>query len=323
MRFFVGGMAVLSMLGITSCGSTPNYVTGPARALQIAQAYNRNNAKANFTLNTALQNKNEEGVSAEMDDTYYQMLRDEGKHSEGNGKPASWHFTVHVFNQAATPAYFVAETAGTKASKGSGNLFLFAKDSPKSPWRVLYEPDGPTSGFPGFVSVGNGYVAAGPPAKRLVTTPKGAVSDLATYWAGYSASSTALGLLQAGQFTSGFGGTERSDVTSFAANTKGYGSEAISASVDSAPIISFLTTNGALVFGAIDVAYTFQPGQPGSGRYLLQNAARTNFGALLPPGQYSSNIILNYVSQVALLVPKSGKIRVLGWNWGPVSANGQ
>ncbi len=314
-RIGAGAALVLALSALAGCASTPNYVTGPQRALQIAQTYNLNNAKANFTLNTALQNKNEEGVSAQLDDAYYQMLRDEGKTSEGNGKPAHWHFTVYVFNQAATPAYFVAETAATKTSKGYGDLFLFKKDSPKGPWRVLYEEAVLAKNMPTFVSAGNGYVASAPLPKILVASPGAAISDLANYWSNYANASAPLGLLQSGPDTS----TLNAEMQSVASGTASqHGSVLASFSEANTPILAFPTTAGALVFGVIDWSFV---NTPPSGSRITQPSSRSNADALLAPGNYTS-ITYNEVTAVALLVPKAGHIAVLGADQGVVSASG-
>lgn len=289
---WVTGAATLGLLAMTGCAATPNYVTTPSRALQIAQAYNKNNAKANSTLNTALQNQNEEGVSAAMDNAYYQLLRDEGKTSEVNSMPAAPHFTVHVFNQAATPAYFVAETAPTKSSKGYGNLFLFVKDNPKSPWRVLYELSVLAKNMPTFVPAGNGYVAAAPLSRHLVASQGTAISDLVSYCSNYASASTPLGLLQSGPDTSGWNAWTRSHLSGGPSTA----SVVASFSEDSSPIIAFPTTNGALVFGAIDWSIT---STLSSGTYI-QPSSRSNANALLAPGNYTS-ITYNKVTQIASL----------------------
>lgn len=315
-RLIVCAAAMLGMLGIAGCARTPNYVTSPSQASRILQAYNRANAQANFTLNTALENQNAEGVSAEIDDADYQLLRDESKTSDGNGKPWRYHATTYVFNQATTPAYFVAVTGPVQGQTGGGWLYLFRKDTVKSPWRVLYEISlSPKEALPEFVSAGNGYVAAGPLPKSLVASPSAAIGDVVNYWSDYTTATTPLGLLQSGAYTSGWNAESRGSVAQY---SHSHIAGATSFSQDSSPIIAFPTKTGALVFGAIDqsTSYTLNPGWSAT-----QPATRSDWTALLAPGTYTE-ITFNGITQVALSVPRHGRIAVLGGYSGVISGSG-
>lgn len=66
------------------------------QAVQVVLDYYKENNQANSTLSTALQNQDEEGISAEMDNANYKLLGLEGKTSRSTSatrpsrQPSSW-----------------------------------------------------------------------------------------------------------------------------------------------------------------------------------------------------------------------------------------
>lgn len=315
-----GAVAMIFVLAGCGGASAASYAITPAQALAAFNSYNHNNAKANETLNTSLQNQNETGTSAEIDDAYYQTYRDQGKTTEGKYSLLPKPYVIYPFNYAASPLkaggteYFVATTG--KTSKPY-SLILFSKTGVKGNWQVLYEPTMLAGQPPEFIANGGGYYDGGPLPKQLVASPVRALNDLVDYFNSYNTPSTpSLGPFAPGPTTTGFMTRYQNNVTS----EKQHGvTVQFNFSQDSSPIVSLPVKGGTLVFGAYDLSEAFT--WPANA-YVVQNSARTNWPTLLAPGTYHTDVTLDGVVQVVMLVPSKGQIRVIGSYSGVVSLTG-
>lgn len=320
----VGAAAVILLaLVLAGCGgaSATSHAMTPTQASAAFNTYNRNNAKANETLNIGLQNQNETGTSAQIDDADYQALKDQGKATEGKYALMPKPYAIYPLNYAAASLkkggteYFVA-TAGKTSSPYSA--FLFAKTGTEGTWQVLYEPTMLAGTRLQFIANGGGYYSGGP-LPKLVVSPSTALNDYVNYLNGYANPSTAdLGPLAAGPKTTGFMTTYANVCKSFKAKGPGLSCTLIF-SEDSSPIVTLPVKGGALTFAAYDLGQYF--GLPANA-YAIQNAGRTNWSALLPPGRYHGGITEDSVVQVAMFIPTKGRVQVLGSYGGIVSALG-
>lgn len=315
-RWRIVTVAILGLAPtLASCGATtPNYILKPSAARAIAEHYNLENAIANKTLSQTLDSANEAGLSAEIDNASYQAAQLTGQKGTGTGKPVAWHFTTYVFNQASYPAYFLASAVLPKATEA--NFFLFVKSSRLSPWKVLYEPYGPIDLLPQLVPAGQGYYAAGPVGKTVVSAST-ALADLANEWEYYATAVPTDRLFTSGSFTSG--NVARIAATAAGWEKSGHGATfSFTASPDSAPILIFRAKNGALVFGGIDTVDGFDVG---SNYQTTQSSSRKYFSPFLAPGVYTS-VAVDFVDEVMMYIPAKGKVTVVGSYSGNVGASG-
>ncbi len=319
------GLAILTALGLAGIlagcgGGAVSYATTPAAVAAAFNAYNHNNMKANLALNTALQNQNEIGTSAQIDNAYYQGAQDQGKTTEPGATLLSKPYVTYPLNYSAAALkaggteYFVA-TAGP--INKSHYLYLFAKTGANGHWQNLYEPDLLAGQNPQLIPNGGGYYDGGPLPKHLVASPSAALNDLINYFNAYNTPTTAnLGPFATGPDTTGFMASYQNGVR--AQKQKGF-TVTFTFSQDSSPIVAIPVKGGALAFGAYDVLEAFSWPY---GATTTQNAARTNWVSLLPLGVYHNSISINGIVQVAMFIPTKGQAKVLGTYAGIVGATG-
>lgn len=312
--------APIMSLVISGCAtSTPNYAITLTQAQSIFNTYNHNNAKANATLDTALQNLEEGGTAATIDDANYQAYRDLGK--SGYGKYATLikgPFAYYLPNYGAAglkqggSAYFLV-TAGNPHK--SYSLMLFRKQAGGN-WQLVYEPTMDANASLNLIPTANGYVLGNPNVHKPVVSPSTALQDLVNYLNNYTTPNPPLGLLAPGPQTTTFMASNQK----FIAQEKAKGITAtMTFSQDPATPLILPTRNGVLEFAAYDYSINFTWPK---GEYDVQNTARTNWNPLLPPGKYYNGVTGTAINEVVLAIPTHGKIQVLGNYAGVTSETG-
>ncbi|HUY97783.1 MAG TPA: hypothetical protein VMW47_09250 [Verrucomicrobiae bacterium] len=281
-----------------------------SQALQVVQAYNVANGQANYSLNTTVQNQSEEGSAAQVDDATYAMLRLQNKLHEGtSAAPAPWIPAVEVPQQTGTPANFLATVALRHAGKVYTTVFLFQKDAPSRPWRVLYEP---ALGIDQHLALASGSAA------QMATPNSEIVKALAGYWLAYAHRPTLPPSLAAGPQTTGL--VASLEQVTAAAASHGL-AELFTVRSGPWPARTIVVGGGArLTFGTITLATSLRSSKAGT--LLVQDSGRTHFPAFVSPGHYARVTITNQI-EVAILTPSGGGAsRVVGIGGGSVAAAG-
>jgi hypothetical protein len=143
--------------------SPPHWLMTSAMVPGLLASYAAKNNAANLHLSTSMQDANEEGSAAAIDDETIREDKQAGYATLDGAHyyPFSYQaVSSDVFEQTTYPADFVvvARTvyaAGTPSADrsscpGLGTLFVFAKDSASSPWRVALEPTVTLAAIPAF-----------------------------------------------------------------------------------------------------------------------------------------------------------------------------
>ncbi len=280
-----------------------------AQALTVLQGYNVANGKANYALDTALQNQHEEGSAAQIDNATYAMLRLQGKAHEGtSAAPERWTAQVEVPRQASTPANFLATASVNAGGKLYTTVFLFQKDSREQPWRVTYEPG---------LAVNQHLVLASSAAAKMRTPDTRIMRTLAAYWTAYASHPSLPSALAAGANTSGL--VASLEQASTAVVKQGTGQSYV-AKLGPWPARTIVVGGGAsLTFGTINLDTTIRILKKGV--TLVQDTGRTRFPPLVAPGKYTRIVITDQV-EVAILTPaKGGPAQVVGIGGGPTRAS--
>lgn len=301
---------LLASLALSSCGTPPAAGISVSAALAIVAKYNVNNTRANNTLDVSLQNANEESSAAVIDDADYAQSRLLGQSAEGGTQSPRpvWKVTVYPGPASGTRSFLALIRTITPAHVPP-QLFEFVKDSSSEPYRVRYEvPLGTTSvheNIPSFALDGGVLVPSPGPDAPL--------EALAGYWQSLTSNGSSFA---PGPFTTG----QRSSERQVAASLDGLGSSSVASSLDAAfPVVSYpLASGGTLVFGTLKTTYTIIST---SAIRFDQQQDRAQFSPFLAPGAYA-NVTWTQLDQVAVVVPSSGPMAVIGDYNGIISASG-
>lgn len=188
--------------------ASPAVTVAEARA--VLARFSTNNSAANASLDTALQNRNEAGSAAAIDDEGYLLARKQGETALPGG-----HFSF------VSPSFFIPAASGypqvfwayaTSSVGGAHSVLVFQRASAGGPWRVVYEPGldaTPPVKLPAVASDARGLASAvGARATGLRVAPGQVVAQLGAYLTSNAKSSAAT--FAPGSFTSGM---VRSDLT--------------------------------------------------------------------------------------------------------------
>jgi hypothetical protein len=335
-KFCTVGLLILATMGLTSVpvlAKTSSTADHPSpttlasfptslsqkQAVQVVLQYLRQNNRANSALSDSLQDEDEEGISAKMDNANYHILSLEGKTTAGTGPlPKADQITTYVTGTTRPPAEFltvikVPAVTHPQPEPAYTSLFLFRKDSRSKPWRVLYEQQ-----FSGKAKIPMPTLPGGHADIQSHLSTK-AISAYAQYL------SRGVGDLAAGTYTS----TEyRSQERAIAKAAGSSVAETFEFRADPSPVTSIAVSGGTLEFAGVDEVDTAAPAAGGCG---ISTAAGDSAGyrALVPAGIDYAKIVLNSLGQATLFIPagKHSRIRVLDayFQWmtaiAPVASN--
>jgi hypothetical protein len=310
------GVLALIVLSATAVATTPVLAKGKAdhktspitlasfptaltkkQAVQVVLQYSRENDLANKKLSVDLQNKDEEGIQARMDDAAYNILSLEGKTNDGTSSylPKTKNISVYVTGATKAPAELLAAIKYPAATKPTAypagtSYYLFRKDSRAAPWRLVY----------GDTSVSS--------KTKVITVQQN--SGLASVKA--NASNSAIGTI-AKYLSSGVGNVAPGTYTSadYSSQTKAI-SQAKSDGVDlsylfsaeKSSVVSVAVKGGLLEFGTIANVETTTPAD--ANRCVSSNASDdAAYLTLVPSGIDYSQIVLHQLVQVTLFVPSN------------------
>lgn len=150
--------------------TTPQSVITPSMVPGLLSTYDSKNNAANAHLSVAIQDTNEEGSAAAIDDEGFVEARDAGYKTSMGATYYPFTFqeiSADVVFQASYPAVAAVlardvlspgmPSADKSRCSGDGNLFIFAKDSASAPWRVEFEPVVSLAAVPAFTSGKYGF----------------------------------------------------------------------------------------------------------------------------------------------------------------------
>ncbi len=264
-------------------------------------SFDKANAQANRTLDTALQNQDEEGVSARIDDAYFTATRDTGgKSLPGYNHAPKWEVTVGVGKQASQFFTLVR----TKGHPNQTLLFVFADSA--AGWKLRYEVQVGRVSIPSFSSGGRA---------KLVSPDRSALAALTAYWNDYRSTKPGSHGFAPGPLTSRRVASLHSSVAQERAQG---GVVGYSFAANPSQPVAVAAGAGQIVLGAVDESNSFHPVRAAS--CTVQNGARTVWNPLVKPGSYGS-VTLRVIAEVAIYVPRSGPKRVLGEYPGVVAAH--
>lgn len=284
------------------------------QAVQVVLDYYKENNQANSTLSTALQNQDEEGISAEMDNANYKLLGLEGKTSIPAFAALRQNISVYLSDATKSPAEFLAvvkfpATTGANPVAAYTAYLAFRKDTEEAPWRLLYEPSvASTLSVPGVKVIG-GHAAIDSRASLAPT------KEIGAYWS--------TGVNQAvvsGPDTSELYSADQSAISSWASNGITLG---MTYGTTTNPATSIGVKDGILEFGVISNTQTEVPVTEGD-CFTAVTQTNTELNALLPPGTSYNQVTIKSLIQV-LIFAQSGKhlkLRVLSYDDQLMSASG-
>ncbi|MGC2193018.1 MAG: hypothetical protein WA751_11880 [Candidatus Dormiibacterota bacterium] len=272
-------------------------------AEQVVLQYLRENNQANSALSVSLQDEDEEGISARMDNANYHLLSLEGETTAGTGPlPRADQITTYVTDATRPPAEFLAvikmpAVTHPQPEPAYTSLFLFRKDSRSKPWRVLYEQQFSAKAKIPMPTLHGGHADI---QSRLSTT---AITAYARYL------SRGVGNLATGTYTStAYRGQERAIAKAAGDSVV----EAFAYRTDPSPVTSISVRGGTLEFAGVDEVDTATPAAGGCGIAATAGDSAA-YRALVPTGTDYAKIVLNSVGQATLLIPagKHPRIHVL------------
>lgn len=295
----LGGAGLgLTLLLSAAASSAPLTST---QANRVVIQYYHSNLRANNSLDTALLNTVEEGVSATMDDRAYSLLASAGQTSESSPRvPTKADISISLSGSSAAEE-FLAQTrwpkeSGSTPSAAAANYLIFRKDGRSKPWRVLYEP----------------WLSPGLPSPHLLASnavvksngSRATFSELASYYDGGSEH------FSPGPLTSQWiAALKRDRATALSAgvvDTQTY-------KVGRAPITTVLVTNGTLEFGTLTETFVATPSQAGGCLETNASSGQELVG-IAPVGVPYRSVTQDFLYQDAIFVPADHhhKPQVLG-----------
>jgi hypothetical protein len=279
--------------------------------------------RANASLDVDLQRRLESGPAEAIDVAHFERLRGEGKQATA-GAFTLTNPEVFVPRRPSTPAYFLARyTVKAGNVPPIRQLAVFAQESATAPWKVdvfvNLVPDGLVAGgrLP-EVAVDGGYtdsVSAGEDAGW-----KFSPAALGPYLASFLNGDSSSNVFASGPVTSQLVRTQKHNAEKATASklrlTYSFGPSDY-------PSYSFRTRDkGALTLFTLELEerVVADDGAPA----LRQDASRTTFGGLLPPGEYQE-VRTQYLIPVAAHVPPRGSDQlatIVGLYQGVVQVSG-
>ncbi|HVB53803.1 MAG TPA: hypothetical protein VNF24_06380 [Candidatus Acidoferrales bacterium] len=267
------------------------------QAVQVVLQYYKENNQANSTLSVALQDKDEEGISAKMDDANYHLLGLEGTTSIPAFTALRQNISVYLTNATKAPAEFLAlvkfpAVTGANPVAAYADYLVFRKDTGKAPWRVLYD-----IGVTSTTSV---------PATTSVKgrTSNYAFAAIVNYW------KNGRGKVAPGPYTSGLYTSTQQGIATDASHGI---TDTLAFTVDSSPVTSAAVRGGTLEFGGID-SVTTETATTGS----CVSSSPTDFAeylAIFPSGVKYGQTVDHRLVQVVIFVPsnRDQDIHLLGY----------
>lgn len=325
--------AACSVSGGVHAGSGPTSTAGPtggsptspvptvAEARQILARFSTNNSAANASLDTTLQNRNETGSAAAIDDEGYLLARKQGEKSLPGG-----HFSF------VSPSFFIPAASGypqvfwvyaASSVGGAHSVLVFRRTSAAGPWRVVYEPGlnaTPPARLPAVALGAHGHASVvGASATGLRVAPGQLVARLGAYLS--SNAKTAASTFAPGSFTSGMVSSDLSyqhqlaakklqDARSYVGDTK-FGGYALRTRGGGALVVGVLAESDTVSLSANSSGGFTYTGKPGSNPLQL----------LYGPGPFASATQHLLEEVLAYDPPASGgaAVSILGEYGGFVS----
>lgn len=310
----VGPITLMALVWLGAAGFA--FPSGLSRyqAIQITIGYYQRNIEANASLNVAIQETNEEGISAAMDTAVYALLKAEGKTQESAFTvPATGNISVYLPATGSSPDFY----AVIRMPKSNNYaLNIFQKDSASARWRVVYELLNRDRPAPPKTSRGHIDIAAG----SVVATSW--MEALSNYFNSHRMARSHR--FAKGAATSGV-------VSQVVSEARHYAADGIQVNRAFAPYrtpaISIPTSAGVLVFGGIyesaEIAPTLAISGSGSSQCVFQKTGP--FATLLGAGQRYGQINEQSALQVVLFVPtgRNPVAEMLGaYGFAPLGATG-
>lgn len=293
-------LAVVTLAGCTVSGGAPAVSTTTstatsratsvitlAQARQVLATYSANNRAANASLDTALQNANEAGSAAAIDDEAYLLARKQGQKSLPGGQFSFGSPQFFIPGASGYPQVFWASAA--PSTGGARSVLVFERAGARAPWRVVYEPalSGKTVKLPAMAVGAGGQVSAvGPDATGLRVPPAQVVDRLGTYLS--SGAKAATGIFAPGPYTTGMLSADLASQRQLAAKqlhaTQSYAGDA------AFPGYGLRTTSGgALVVGTLGGVERISLSAPSTGGFVYTGKAGGNpLQVLYGPGPFFS-----------------------------------
>jgi hypothetical protein len=318
---------VLAAVGLSACMTTSAGVPSSAQARAIVSTYSRENNHANETLSVRLQNQDEEGPAAEIDDANFVLDRRAGflTVSGQRYQPFFEHLDQSVAGTGNRypRTLLTIDTPYTTSLKAASRVCRFAgvfvKNSERSSWRIAHEPSANRFEIP-RVAVHQPVGGAGQLVVPLGRLPRYYAIAFTTYF-------------QEGVLSRGISGSVfRTDVSCWSLPNLsrnpflagGTSSQVITATTVTATHpdqISFRTADGgelsffalhvdvsSSALGKISLAWRHRRGQPSS--------------FLLPVATGLKRIEIPLLFDLAVFDPPTGNQlapRVVGGYWGPLT----
>lgn len=282
--------AGLGLLLLLSAADSPTPLSAGQATKVVVQFY-RSNLKANDSLDTALLNTLEEGVSATMDDRGYALLAEAGETSE-SAPPIPTKSEVSVSISSSQASDFLAlikwpAVTGATPRPAATEYLLFRKDSKSKPWRVLYE-----SGAAAGIALPR--LSANSAAIRRAGSAS-EFADLAKYYNGGDER------FAAGPLSSKSVALTKQNIATALSNGITYTN---SYTVASSPITTVAASSGTLEFGTLAETDESVPSQ--TGNCTDTNSTDNNeMLALAPSGVPYASVTANYLLQVVIFVPEN------------------
>jgi hypothetical protein len=310
-------------------------VLGPSGLAAIVKASEALNNQANQTLSTAVQNENETGSAAQIDDALFEFDADAGDHSLGGPTYKPFYPEIvrgAVPHQTSYPAHFLTVLKDTKVVEapskcsGGGYLYDYEKSSATASWKVDDEPIIDVGVVPALASTTGGYGAFATSGKGLRTDPASIPTtlsdDIEAYVTGSDVGTASTITGAKGQCWSLPTFTFKSSFTS--ANKQGY-QTTYKRLTTPADLVAYRTANGgAVALFTLGEALTIVPP---AGDYTPITSTPGNPASFqVPAGDYSS-LTYSYLQEVAVEIPSaktrtSAPFKVIGIDGGALAGSG-